>query len=338
MPTAVPQVAPRAARQVGWPVVPDVAGVAAHVRQLAQRPSCFATMKEEGWERLIYWELFNKDSVYEGGESDFNEVRALWLAWGALPSETHLNNWQLHPKMPDSEFSTFSTDGSYILADKFAMADVDTAVRTLTEVGWEVKYVSTPDEKQKRTFHGTTFLSFLKILRSGGMIPGPNGHSFRRRHFKGVFSASSVAEAFERVDHEQGVDEQNVLHPCAMPVVLELECGELRRYHSSRRDLFVTPGSEGCVLPVAKIVRVHISLRRLENFWQLAEAGKVRRMGLVGGYGKVCCGQGNQSFTTCGMLLPEDSGELYKSCERSNAGIWYCKECMQRVRGGGFFV
>ena len=110
------------------------------------------------------------------------------------------------------------------------------------------------------------------------------------------------------------------------------------RHRGGHQDLFVTPGSEGCVLLVAKIVQVHISLRRLENFWQLAEAGKVRRMGLVGGYGKVCCGQGNQSFTTCGMLLPEDSGELYKSCERSNAGIWYCKECMQRVRGGGFFV
>ena len=75
-----------------------------HVRQLAQRPSYFATMQEEGWERLIDWERFNKDSVYEGGESDFNEVRALWLAWGALPLETQVKKWQLHPKMPDSEF------------------------------------------------------------------------------------------------------------------------------------------------------------------------------------------------------------------------------------------
>ena len=135
-------------------------------------------------------------------------------------------------------------------------------------------------DDQPRTFHDTTFKSVISIVQAGGLRAGPNGHNFNGRHYKGVFQSAHLGEAFQRADPKQGMGEVGVVHPCAMLCVLELRVSHLhlRRFHKTRKDLFVTPGAEGQVLRIIRIVRVHFNWRYVENFWALDTIQAVHTM------------------------------------------------------------
>ena len=131
---------------------------------------------------------------------------------------------------------------------------------------------------------------------------------------------------------KEGMDEVGVVHPCAMPCVLELRVSDLRRYHISRRDVFVTPGIEGQVIRIIRIVRVHVNRRYVMNFRaldsELAAATMVSTRTFGNGLQKLC-GGGSPSFGTCGLPIPDSWRE--QAWYRSNKGYIYCPICAKRV-------
>lgn len=286
-------------------------------------------LSDASFESVLGWAARSADVI---PEEHLDAARRAWLTFGALPSKVHVAEFEVHPpRVQGGTESKYSTSSSVLQANEWLMCTVTSAVASLHEAGAEVAdadidYEDDPDKKL--TYHGTTFLSFLKIIRAGGMIPGPNGHSFRGTNFKGIFSANNLPEAFEcRPRLDQGIDHLNVLHPCAMPVVLELSCGHLKRYHKHRRDVFVTPGIEGSVMPTVRIARVHFNRRRIVNFMNLADQANVRRM-QVDGWNKVtCAGQ-------CGEMCPWEEAHWYAGgWKKSRNKLPYCGKCYARFEG-----
>ena len=105
-------------------------------------------------------------------------------------------------------------------------------------------HVQEEDGLECTLYHGTTWYNLLGILSAGGFIPGQNGHSKCRKHYRGAFGSSCLGEAAMRADitrHAKDAKKagMNCVGAFAMPVVLEMKACTLVRYHKSRRDVFV---------------------------------------------------------------------------------------------------
>ena len=128
------------------------------------------------------------------------------------------------------------------------------------------------------------------------------------------------------------MDEVGVVHPCAMPCVLELRVSDLRRYHRTRRDVFVTPGAEGEVLRIIRITRVHVNSRYVQNFRVLdnEQAVATMRSGMpfLNDLHKLC-GGGSPSFGTCGLLILDHWWE--QGGHKSKNKYLYCPNCAKQM-------
>ena len=135
-------------------------------------------------------------------------------------------------------------------------------------------------------FHGTTFGTLLKILQSGGMKAGPNGHSHNGKYYTGVFGCKFVGDAIHRADPSKDFDivpsdqakpqifffGEAPLVPRAWgcPVVVECRSSKLVKYNARNKDLYVTPGEPEEMLSIVRVVRVHVRWPWVQNYWQLS--------------------------------------------------------------------
>ena len=63
---------------------------------------------------------------------------------------------------------------------------------------------------------------------------------------------------------KEGTDEVGVVHPCAMPCVLELRVSNLRQYHISEKDVLMTSGTKDQIVRIFHIVEVHVNRRYVQ--------------------------------------------------------------------------
>ena len=117
-------------------------------------------------------------------------------------------------------------------------------------------------------FHGTNFAALIMIARTGGFIPGLNGHGLRGRYFQGCFTATTLGQALERCDSLRVRDHNGRLRASSMPIVLEMDAINVQRYHRHRIDLGVTSGLPGKVIAGVRIKKVHVNWRLVETFWE----------------------------------------------------------------------
>ena len=182
-------------------------------------------------------------------------------------------------------------------------------------------------------FHGTTLQAAVSMLRTGGFIPGPNGHGYKSKYLQGLFCASTLGEALMRVDSWRHAKD-HCLKLSGCPVVVELEVAaiKLRRYHSTRLDLRVIPGEEGALMTGVKLCKIHINKRILWNFCQAEKTFNVTKE-------LACKG-------TCGMYIHSerqmslckgwtDPEGYYKS---KSGGHVYCPHCAGWVTNNHTYI
>ena len=264
-------------------------------------------------------------------DADLDQERTLWRDAGVLPQEARLGAFVQHDKREDGR-SVFSDEWYHLKAEDWYSCEVQYALTCIDSDTDSEAFFFRDCDDHPRTFHGTTFKSLISILKAGGLRAGPDGHTFNGRHYKGVFMSAHLGEAFQRADPKQGMDEKGVVHPCAMPCVLELRVSHLhlRRYHKTNKDLFVSPGAEGQVLRIIRIVRVHFNQRYVRNFSELdtAQAVDTMQSAVPNGLHALCC-SGSPSFGTCGLLIPDRWWE--QGWHKSQKGYKYCPQCAKPV-------
>ena len=132
-------------------------------------------------------------------EADREQERNFWRHAGLVPRAAQLGAFVQHEAREDG-FSVYSDPSHHLVAKVWYGCDVSTALERVNPVvGCDVdsEAFDLRDCNDKaRTFHGTTFKNLISILRAGGLRAGPNGHSFKGRHYKGVFQSAYLREAF----------------------------------------------------------------------------------------------------------------------------------------------
>ena len=279
---------------------------------------------------LLEWEQRNGAAVET--DADMVRERDVWQRAGLVPCAARLGPFAQH-EAKNGGLSGYSDQWHDLRAKDWYSGEAHYALAVSRGDADSFAFDFTDCADCQRTFHGTTFKSLINILKAGGLVAGPNGHTFRGRHYKGVFQSAYLGEAFQRSDPGQGMDERGVVHPCAMPCALELRVSDLHRFHKSRRDLYVTPGEEGQLLRIIRIVRVHFNWRYVRNFSALTSehARYVMRADMPHKHGLTkLCGGGSPSFGTCGALIPEHWW-LRGAWRQSRNGYVYCPYCAKRV-------
>jgi hypothetical protein len=179
-----------------------------------------------------------------------------------------------------------------------------------------------PDGPSVTFYHGTTALVADLLMRSGGFIPGENGHTKGKTHFKGCFGSKFFDVAKCRGDQTRNMNEDMIYTFANCPIVLEVRANMalLRTYKRKRPDLVVVPGMPGLALPGLSVVAVHWNMRMVRNYmrFHLPEARlEVTRRG---GVFECCCGLGRQrlDFQSCGDFCTEQFVKYgkFRVCQR----------------------
>ena len=173
-------------------------------------------------------------------------------------------------------------------------------------------------------YHGTTLKAALSMLRTGGFIPGPNGHGCNGKYVQGLFCTTSVGDAFRRVDPTRELRNGH-LHLMGCPVVVELRVAQLRQYHKRRHDVFVAPGQPGVLMSGVQLTKIHVNSRYLWNFLQtLCRDVKPSE----------ACGTGCPAHTTCGAFISHEAQCMLRRQKpdpavgyKSIKGYVYCPYC-----------
>ena len=181
----------------------------------------------------------------------------------------------------------------------------------------------TPDTTR---FHGTTLRAAESMIRTGGFIPGPNGHGYKGKYLQGLFCAKTLGEAFMRVDPwRESINGNLQFGGCPVVVELAIASVQLRRYHKTRRGVKVVLGDPGVIMKGVKVQSIHVNCRCFWNFC-IAKCMDVSR--------EVCCGHGSPGCSTCGQYIShEKQARLWKKTYdpkigyRSGAGYVYCEHC-----------
>ena len=254
--------------------------------------------------------------------------------FGIVRADAQGEAWQLHPGHDvDAMLSVYSNlSGTLLLRHQWYSSGIESRF-VHADGGTSHAHAPARDARERSTkFHGTTLQAVAAMMRSGGFIPGPNGHGRKGKYMQGLFCADELAEAFLRVDPNKLLVD-GALHFAACPAVVELEAAELRRYHLHRRDVHVVPGAPGEVMPGILITKVHVNRRHVWNFCQ-AHVSRLTP--------KETCGGGSPSWTTCGRRIPKEQQEiLYKKKfhggigYKSSRGYVYCPCCWQCVTQDG---
>ena len=283
------------------------------------QPALLQSMLDDGETAVLDWD--RRNIAANETDADREQERQFWSRAGVVPLAARLGEFVQHEAREDG-LSVFSSTWWHLRAQDWCSCEVHIALLLLGLDMHSSAFDVSDCDDLPRTFHGTTYKSLSNILHAGGLRAGPNGHTFKGRHYKGVFQCADLGEAFQRSDPRQGMDEVGVVHPCAMPCVLELRVSDLRRFHKTRKDLFVTPGAAGQLLRIIRIARVHFNLRYVQNFKKLNTPQTVATMDKL-------CGCGSPSFGTCGLLIPDRWWE--HGWQKSNKGYIYCPTCANRV-------
>ena len=159
-------------------------------------------------------------------------------------------------------------------------------------------------------YHGTNADVCFRILKCGAFIPGRNGHTKGKSHFKGCFGSREFSVASFRGDQTRGLslEDDSIYTFRCCPVVLELEasCAHLKNYKSGRPELLVFPGLPGSFLAGIRLRAIHWNKRFVENYRRLHDPDIRRQIGEHGGVFEVCCGGQRQvrDFQSCGAWSP----------------------------------
>lgn len=226
----------------------------------------------------------------------------------------------------------------FLKAADWYSAEVTTVAQVAGSVSEDFEWgVQEEDGFEHTLYHGTTFYNLLGILSAGGFIPGENGHSKCRKHYKGAFGSSSLGEASMRADSSR---HGTPIRAFAMPVVLEMKACTLVRYHKNSKSVFVVPGETGKLHPGVRIAKVHFKWSLVQNFWRLGLSDPERQLHAF--YGVEClCGQGNPGFNGCGKVMTPDGRSVRDDNGRVAPGEWfgktnkgyrYCQNCLATVQ------
>ena len=188
-----------------------------------------------------------------------------------------------------------------------------------------------PDGPSVIFYHGTTTGVCFRILKCGAFIPGLNGHTKGKSHYKGCFGSTNFSVASFRGDQTRGLSlEDDCIYTFSCcPVVLELEasCAHLKTYKSGRPELKVFPGRPGFFLAGIRLGAIHWNKRFVTNYRSLHDPDIRRQIREHGGVFKVCCGGQRQvhDFQSCGAWSPFPWNDFEK------LGKYYvCKQCAAR--------
>ena len=110
-----------------------------------------------------------------------------------------------------------------------------------------------PDGPSVIFYHGTNADVCFRILKCGAFIPGPNGHTKGKSHFKGCFGSREFSVASFRGDQTRGlsseVDGSYSFSCCPLVLELEASCAHLKNYKrvsSLNSSLGVSTGIPSC--------------------------------------------------------------------------------------------
>ena len=248
-----------------------------------------------------------------------------------------------HPERPDlSLYSVLhSVSASHFIREEWYSMDV----LHRNAVGWEDDYAD-PEGWGENTFgetgfHETTFIQFLSILKAGGFVPGPGTHRRGRVSCKGAFCCKEMGLCLGRADLSRAKDLHGNMRACTFPVILELECVQLKKISNIA---FCARGNVGVLHPGVRIRKVHFSMLRMQRFQALGSPEVQARWHEI-----IPCGSGASGWdcrsmvSCCGAFThialpthPWNPAPCEGKWTRSNSGLFYCPRCYVRnCRGGG---
>ena len=158
-------------------------------------------------------------------------------------------------------------------------------------------------------YHGTILAAAHGIAKAGGFLPGENGHTKGKRHYKGCFGSTYMDTAYYRGDPTRYLEADGVYSLASCPVILELEasCLHIVRYNRRVNHCVCVPGLQGQVLgcdcgPFA----IWVNAALAHNYISLTYQPALRKVVTdSGGIVKACCGGGRQmlDFPSCGRIV-----------------------------------
>ena len=241
------------------------------------------------------------------------------------PGKVHSSAWVQHgPEPSDPRLSCFSGFWLKLLREEWYSSDITPSFYGDGMQNYSLE--RNEDDRVERRYHGTTLQAAVSMMRTGGFIPGPNGHGCRGKYLQGLFCTDTVADAFQRVDPWR-VGDGDRLSFMGCPVVVELEVAafKLRQYHRYRPDLRVIEGMPDVLMQGVQLVKVHGNRRFFSNFSQTIERTLTKRE---------LCGTGSRGSLTCGHFISLDSqAKLYRKRYnpqigyKSGKGMVYCPRC-----------
>ena len=149
----------------------------------------------DGEDAVLDWEFRNLEA--NETDADRDQERDFWREAGVVPLAAELDKFVQHEDRGGG-LSVFSDAWWDLRAKNWCSCGVKTA---LDVVGFDKDseaFDLQDCDDLPRTFHGTTFTNLISILEASGLKAGPNGHSCKGRHYKGIFQAASFGEAFHR--------------------------------------------------------------------------------------------------------------------------------------------
>ena len=273
----------------------------------------------------------NEDDLFQG--PSFRQAWSETVRSGLIPGQAEFGQWSRHCEHVHAGDgrSEYSSASDLLRAQDWYCIDVWMHLRQPNDDENELWNLSLNSTVQTR-FHGTNFAALIMIARTGGFIPGLNGHGLRGRYFQGCFTADTLGQALERCDSLRLRDYNGRLRACSMPIVLEMDAINVQRYHRHRRDLGVTSGVPGEVIAGVWIKKVHVNWRLVENFWEYIDGAiNVPRGHWVD---FTMCG----NIRHCGSITRWTLEPWRDDWKRSNKGHWYCRRCQARCLDSSAWV
>ena len=154
---------------------------------MARIPEAVAVVED-----VAFWQLmFGMCS--SAGQDEYNmfESPAFCQAWsgtvssGLIPGRAEFGQFTGHREDVDAGDgrSDYSTLWDVFPARDWYSVDVELHLRQLNA---NVHWSCTLDSSVKTRYHGTNFSALIMIARTGGFVPGLNGHGFRGKYSKDV--------------------------------------------------------------------------------------------------------------------------------------------------------
>ncbi len=189
-------------------------------------------------------------------------------------------------------------------------------------------------------YHGTILRAVMDIVKCGGFIPGLNGHTKGKTHYKGCFGSTFLDVAYYRGDPTRHLEDDGVYSLASCPAVLELEatCMSLVRYHRRLSHTYVLPGRPNQLLPGLRIRAVWWNAELVHNYIQLTWEPTIRAEACREGIVESCCGGRRQlqDFQCCGKLVQspwcEKAGKDFVVVGEKVGKYFMCPTCARQWR------